>query len=73
MSLEVVGIDSADLGKVGLANPPAGGGLVSGEDLRFGDAQQEGERVKLERSAPLQVVIEVLGEVPQVEPLQQSQ
>jgi len=72
LTLEVVRVDTTDLGEMGLADALAEGRLVAGEHLSLGDAQQEAEGVELELGGLLQVLIEVLGEVPQVESLQQG-
>lgn len=69
---EIVRVDAADLWEVRLLDAKTGGGLVAGEHLGLGDTQQEAEGVELELRGLLEVLIEVLGEVSQVESLQQG-
>ena len=61
--LEVVVLDAADLGKLGVAHAPVGAGLVAREHLGFHHARDEGEVPELERAGLLEVLVEVVGRV----------
>lgn len=68
--LEVVVLEAADLGELGLGDAQVGGPFVAREYLGLGDAGEEREPGELERCCLLQVLIQVSGRVGQPQALQ---
>ena len=58
--LEVVVLDAADLGKLGVAHAPVGSGLLTREHLGLHHACEEGEVSELERAGLLEMLVEVI-------------